>query len=62
VQVGIRVGQGINMHEQPRRAQPLQAIRFSLGSLGSDAISARGNRRDIGPGRALRGKLHHRQR
>ena len=62
VQVGIGVGQGLNMHEQPRRAQPLQAIRIRLGSLGADAISARGNRRDIGPGRALRGKLHHRQR
>jgi hypothetical protein len=47
VQVGIGVGQGINMHEQPRRAQPLQAIRISLRSLGTDAISARGNRRDI---------------
>lgn len=47
VQVGIGVGQGINMHEQPRRAQPLQAIRISLGGLGANAISARGNRRDI---------------
>ena len=47
VQVGIGVGQGINMHEQPRLAQPLQAIRISLGSLGANAISARGNRRDF---------------
>jgi hypothetical protein len=47
VQVWIRVGQGINVHEQPCRAQPLQAISISLGGLGADAISARGNRRDI---------------
>ena len=47
VQVGIGVGQGVNMHEQPRRAQPLQAIRISLGSLGAEAIRARGNRWDI---------------
>jgi hypothetical protein len=62
VQVGIGVGQGINMHEQPRRAQPLQTIRISLRSLRANAISARGYGRDIRPGRALRGKLHHRQR
>jgi hypothetical protein len=59
VQVGIGVGQGINMREQPRRAQPLQAIRISMRA---NANSARGNHRDIGPSRALRGKLHHRQR
>ena len=41
------------MHEQPRSAQPLQAIRISLGSLRADAISARRNRRDICPGWAL---------